>query len=98
MGIYISPVSLRSRRSLPGFEASDLRLTSGCEDERAVPPAGRIGETDDIIGSCFVQDGKVSFFLVHPSAQRREGVRLLLSIPGCSLDVRAIPFVPSRNE
>lgn len=29
-------------------------------DERAVPPAGRIGETEDLIGSVFVQDGKVS--------------------------------------
>lgn len=29
-------------------------------DERAIPPAGRIGETEDLIGSVFVQDGKVS--------------------------------------
>lgn len=29
-------------------------------DERAVPPAGRIGETEDLIASVFVQDGKVS--------------------------------------
>jgi hypothetical protein len=28
-------------------------------DERAVPPAGRIGETEDLIGSVFVQEGKV---------------------------------------
>lgn len=28
-------------------------------DERAVPPAGRIGETEDLIASVFVQDGKV---------------------------------------
>ena len=28
-------------------------------DERAIPPAGRIGETEDLIGSVFVQDGKV---------------------------------------
>jgi hypothetical protein len=29
-------------------------------DERAIPPAGRIGETEDLIGSVFVKDGKVS--------------------------------------
>ena len=29
-------------------------------DERAVPPAGRIGETEDLVGSVFVKDGKVS--------------------------------------
>lgn len=29
-------------------------------DERAIPPAGRIGETEDLIGSVFVQEGKVS--------------------------------------
>ena len=28
-------------------------------DERAVPPVGRIGETEDLIGSVFVQEGKV---------------------------------------
>lgn len=28
-------------------------------DERAVPPAGRIGETEDLIGTVFVQDNKV---------------------------------------
>lgn len=28
-------------------------------DERAIPPAGRIGETEDLIGSVFVQEGKV---------------------------------------
>jgi hypothetical protein len=28
-------------------------------DERAVPPAGRIGETEDLIASIFVQDGKI---------------------------------------
>jgi len=28
-------------------------------DERAIPPAGRIGETEDLIGSVFVKDGKV---------------------------------------
>jgi hypothetical protein len=30
-------------------------------DERAIPPAGRIGETEDLIGSVFVKDGKVGF-------------------------------------
>lgn len=30
-------------------------------DERALPPAGRIGETEDLIGSVFVEDGKVSY-------------------------------------
>ena len=29
-------------------------------DERAVPPAGRIGETEDLIGTVFVENGKVS--------------------------------------
>ena len=29
-------------------------------DERAVPPAGRIGETEDLLGSVFVEGGKVS--------------------------------------
>jgi hypothetical protein len=28
-------------------------------DERAIPPAGRIGETEDLIGSVFVKEGKV---------------------------------------
>ncbi|WWD21537.1 hypothetical protein CI109_106023 [Kwoniella shandongensis] len=28
-------------------------------DERAIPPAGRIGETEDLIGSVYVQDGKI---------------------------------------
>ncbi|BEI91851.1 uncharacterized protein CcaverHIS019_0406710 [Cutaneotrichosporon cavernicola] len=28
-------------------------------DERAVPPQGRIGETEDLIGSVFVKDGKI---------------------------------------
>ena len=35
-------------------------------DERAVPPAGRIGETEDLIGSVFVQDGKVCRSLHTP--------------------------------
>jgi hypothetical protein len=30
-------------------------------DERAIPPAGRIGETEDLIGSVFVKDGKVCY-------------------------------------
>lgn len=33
-----------------------LNLTS---DERALPPAGRIGEPEDIIASVFVQDGQI---------------------------------------
>ncbi|WVQ69311.1 uncharacterized protein L199_007528 [Kwoniella botswanensis] len=28
-------------------------------DERAIPPVGRIGETEDLIGSVYVQDGKI---------------------------------------
>ncbi|RSH92219.1 hypothetical protein EHS25_008634 [Saitozyma podzolica] len=28
-------------------------------DERAIPPAGRIGETEDLIGSVFVENGEV---------------------------------------
>ncbi|KAL0255928.1 hypothetical protein I308_100739 [Cryptococcus tetragattii IND107] len=28
-------------------------------DERAIPPAGRIGETEDLIGSVYVQGGKI---------------------------------------
>ncbi|UOH84151.1 hypothetical protein LQV05_000945 [Cryptococcus neoformans] len=32
---------------------------TNCEDERAIPPAGRIGETEDIIGSVYVQGGKI---------------------------------------
>ncbi|KAK8847447.1 hypothetical protein IAR55_005305 [Kwoniella newhampshirensis] len=28
-------------------------------DERAIPPAGRIGETEDLVGSVYVQDGKI---------------------------------------
>ncbi|KAL1411697.1 hypothetical protein Q8F55_002663 [Vanrija albida] len=28
-------------------------------DERAIPPAGRIGETEDIVGSVFVEGGKI---------------------------------------
>jgi len=37
-------------------------------DERAIPPAGRIGETEDLIGSVFVQDGKVGL-LFRPMKQ-----------------------------
>ncbi|WVF69767.1 hypothetical protein IAT40_004546 [Kwoniella sp. CBS 6097] len=43
------------------FEAQ-TRPTDGwihITDERALPPAGRIGETEDLIGSVYVQDGKV---------------------------------------
>ncbi|WVQ98091.1 hypothetical protein IAU59_005213 [Kwoniella sp. CBS 9459] len=43
------------------FEA-ETRPTDGwihITDERALPPAGRIGETEDLIGSVYVQDGKV---------------------------------------
>jgi len=35
-------------------------IDAGCEDMRAVPPLGRIGDPDDIIGSVRVDDGKVS--------------------------------------
>ncbi|TXT07247.1 hypothetical protein VHUM_03417 [Vanrija humicola] len=28
-------------------------------DERAIPPAGRIGETEDLIGSVYVENGKI---------------------------------------
>jgi hypothetical protein len=48
MGIYISPVSPFQ------FQGKELMI-----DERAIPPAGRIGETEDLIGSVFVKDGKV---------------------------------------
>lgn len=38
-------------------------------DERALPPAGRIGETEDLIGSVFVEDGKVrSTILSHKTS------------------------------
>ncbi|ODO08710.1 hypothetical protein L198_00443 [Cryptococcus wingfieldii CBS 7118] len=43
------------------FEA-ETRPTDGwihITDERAIPPMGRIGETEDIIGSVYVQEGKV---------------------------------------
>ncbi|WVO16573.1 hypothetical protein L204_104252 [Cryptococcus depauperatus] len=43
------------------FEA-ETRPTDGwihINDERAIPPAGRIGETEDIIGSVYVQQGKI---------------------------------------
>ncbi|WVR04662.1 hypothetical protein IAU60_001673 [Kwoniella sp. DSM 27419] len=43
------------------FEA-ETRPTDGwihITDERALPPAGRIGETEDLIGSVYVQEGKV---------------------------------------
>jgi hypothetical protein len=36
-----------------------LRVASSRPDERKLPPAGRIGETEDLIGSVYVQDGKV---------------------------------------
>jgi hypothetical protein len=36
-------------------------------DERALPPAGRIGETEDLIGSVFVQDGEVGLPGPHSS-------------------------------
>jgi hypothetical protein len=35
-------------------------------DERAIPPAGRIGETEDLIGSVFVKDGKVCYLSTLP--------------------------------
>ncbi|KAL7420014.1 hypothetical protein Q5752_004978 [Cryptotrichosporon argae] len=35
-------------------------------DERAVPPAGRIGETEDLIASVFVQDGKLVLDTYEP--------------------------------
>ncbi|WVW78396.1 hypothetical protein I302_100350 [Kwoniella bestiolae CBS 10118] len=43
------------------YEA-ETRPTDGwihITDERAIPPAGRIGETEDLIGSVYVQDGKI---------------------------------------
>ncbi|OCF45851.1 hypothetical protein I317_00339 [Kwoniella heveanensis CBS 569] len=43
------------------FEA-ETRPTDGwihITDERALPPAGRIGETEDLIGSVYVQEGKI---------------------------------------
>ncbi|WWC86851.1 uncharacterized protein L201_001730 [Kwoniella dendrophila CBS 6074] len=43
------------------YEA-ETRPTDGwihITDERAVPPAGRIGETEDLIGSVYVQEGKI---------------------------------------
>ncbi|ODN79649.1 hypothetical protein, variant [Cryptococcus amylolentus CBS 6039] len=43
------------------FEA-ETRPTDGwihITDERAIPPMGRIGETEDIIGSVYVQEGKI---------------------------------------
>ncbi|WWC67980.1 uncharacterized protein I206_101899 [Kwoniella pini CBS 10737] len=43
------------------YEA-ETRPTDGwihITDERAIPPAGRIGETEDLIGSVYVQNGKI---------------------------------------
>ncbi|WWC59501.1 uncharacterized protein I303_102057 [Kwoniella dejecticola CBS 10117] len=43
------------------YEA-ETRPTDGwihITDERAIPPAGRIGETEDLIGSVYVQEGKI---------------------------------------
>ncbi|WVQ75989.1 hypothetical protein IAR50_005625 [Cryptococcus sp. DSM 104548] len=43
------------------FEA-ETRPTDGwihITDERAIPPMGRIGETEDLIGSVYVQEGKI---------------------------------------
>lgn len=41
-------------------------VTDHWVDERAIPPAGRIGETEDLIGSVFVQDGKVGTSSLDP--------------------------------
>jgi hypothetical protein len=41
-------------------------------DERAIPPAGRIGETEDLIGSVFVKDGKVCYSYVELEAKGEE--------------------------
>jgi hypothetical protein len=41
-------------------------------DERAIPPAGRIGETEDLIGSVFVKDGKVCTLSTFINGQRDE--------------------------
>ncbi|RSH83571.1 uncharacterized protein EHS24_007259 [Apiotrichum porosum] len=50
-------------------------------DERAVPPAGRIGDTEDLIASVFVQDGKIVASTYEPSPSYRlvtnRGVLLL---------------------
>ncbi|KAK4687788.1 hypothetical protein P7C73_g2327, partial [Tremellales sp. Uapishka_1] len=50
-------------------------------DERAVPPAGRIGETEDLIGSVFVEAGKIVASTYSPLPTYRpvtaQGVLLL---------------------
>ena len=51
------------------LQVSRMELTV---DERAIPPAGRIGETEDLIGSVFVKDGKVCHFLGEREAKRTE--------------------------
>lgn len=58
-------------------------------DERAIPPAGRIGETEDLIGSVFVENGKVSS-LLHPVNNHV----LADGIQGQSLP---LPVVPTRS-
>jgi hypothetical protein len=41
-------------------------------DERAIPPAGRIGETEDLIGSVFVKDGKVRSLTTFINGERND--------------------------
>jgi hypothetical protein len=61
MGIYISPVSPLQ------FQGRELMI-----DERAIPPAGRIGETEDLIGSVFVKDGKVRSLTTFINGERND--------------------------
>jgi len=51
-------------------------------DERAIPPAGRIGETEDLIGSVFVKDGKVCHSPVEREAKKDEPGRRGASVDG----------------
>jgi len=69
MGISISPVGPLSIFPPGRHVVGRTRLIV---DERAIPPAGRIGETEDLIGSVFVKDGKVSFISSDLSSHAKE--------------------------
>lgn len=65
-------------------ERGVYKRTKLTTDERAVPPQGRIGETEDLIGSVFVEDGKVSNGWLPYDDWRRQGCAYVLDLAVCA--------------
>ena len=69
-----SPMSFKAYHRLVcqtahlGFGRTD---NSGLVDERALPPAGRIAEPEDTIGTVFVQDGQIDSGTYQPMPSYR---------------------------